>query len=676
MHEYEKKDIEECLQHRRLVFIGDSTTRQVFWAVAKKLDQKRADQEITNLLEFEEKHTDLEFVASGVTVQFIWDPWLNSMKLENELNMFTPDPSSDPHVGRNETAGLILLGAPWLWYARYGQDNFLRDFRDSIDAVIPYMVHAPRDNAAAPISRPLTSRKLSPNFLLLAPVQVPCYESLSPSREETMTPEKIDQMNDYLQQASMHAKADVVWSYSLMTWGSKSAYEESGLHVVNDVANRKADVLLNLRCNADAMSGGYPFDRTCCSNYKQPSVAQWFVIVIGMLILLALLLGRRKHVARISRYLPATQNLTALTIFALVVCFCFYTDRTQLFGKAHKQFRKREFLTACLAVAVTGLASIRRSKGPAKPTADLYDQSILSRHQTDEWKGWMQFVILIYHHFHGSKALEIYEIVRLLVTSYLFMTGFGHTIYFLNRDDYSLKRVASVLIRLNMLTCTLTYMMRTDYLFYYFPPLASFWFLVVYFVLKIGRHQNSNTYFLIGKLFLSAILTTAFTMIPEVMEFVALILRYTCATSWNMKELRFRLFLDMYIVYFGMLFAVLYHRAFSLKSGSAPSRTVIDSILDLTIAYNRMFKMILLIISLILLAGFWFSPDDRLTRKTITGGTLIFPSSQSSASYCSAILTEFSETTTRQPSHGLVAFHSRHTFCNTIPGWQVIGKVC
>lgn len=115
-------------------------------------------------------------------------------------------------------------------------------------------------------------------------------------------------MNDYLQQASMHAKADVVWSYSLMTWGSKSAYEESGLHVVNNVANRKVDVLLNLRCNADAMSGGYPFDRTCCNNYKQPSVAQWFVIVIGMLILPALLLGRRKHVARISRYLPATEN--------------------------------------------------------------------------------------------------------------------------------------------------------------------------------------------------------------------------------------------------------------------------------------------------------------------------------------------------------------------------------
>src|SRR6266496_855348 len=89
-------------------------------------------------------------------------------------------------------------------------------------------------------------------------------------------------------------------------------------------------------------------------------------------------------------------------------------------------------------------------------------------------------------------------------------------------------------------------MMRTGYLFYYFSPLARFWFLVVYFVLKIGRHQNWNLYFLIGKLFRSAVLTTAFTMIPGVMEFVALIPRYTCAMSWNMKELRFRLFLYVY----------------------------------------------------------------------------------------------------------------------------------
>ena len=268
MHEYKKQDIEECLQHRRLVFIGDSTTGLVFWAVPTKLDQKRAGQEIINLLGFEEKHKDLVFVGFGVTVQFIWDPWLNSTKLENELNTFTPDPSLDPHVGRNETAGLMLLGAPGLWYARLGQENFLRDFRDSIDAVILYMDHSPRDNVAAPISRPLTSRKLSPNFLLLVPVHVPCHQSLSPSREETITPEKIGQMNDYLQQASMHAKADVVWSYSLMTWVARVRMRRMGFMLSTTWANRKAEVLLNLRRNADAMSGGYPFDRTCCSNYK------------------------------------------------------------------------------------------------------------------------------------------------------------------------------------------------------------------------------------------------------------------------------------------------------------------------------------------------------------------------------------------------------------------------
>jgi hypothetical protein len=36
MHEYKQTDISQCLQGRRLVFIGDSTVRQVFWAVAQK----------------------------------------------------------------------------------------------------------------------------------------------------------------------------------------------------------------------------------------------------------------------------------------------------------------------------------------------------------------------------------------------------------------------------------------------------------------------------------------------------------------------------------------------------------------------------------------------------------------------------------------------------------------
>ncbi|KAL2074338.1 hypothetical protein VTL71DRAFT_8116 [Oculimacula yallundae] len=611
MHEYTNKDIQECFQKKRLVFIGDSTTRQVFWAVARKMDQAKAQREIEVMLDLDEKHTDLEFESDGIKVQFVWDPWLNSTKLAEELELFkaySPAKSGEP-----QSAGLLLLGTPGLWYARHGQENYFKEFRTSIDAVIPYMDHLSDNDTSLPVPMTLASRQESPNLLLLAPIQVPRYEALSPSRVETMTPEKIDQMNDYVQQVSAHARADVVWSYSLMTWDGDSPYEESGLHVVENVANAKAEVLLNLRCNADAAAKGFPFDRTCCSNYTQPGSAQWSLILSGMLILPTILFCRRKHVVQIGRVLPQSEVMIALTVSGLVVCYCFYTDRTQIFDKAHKRFEMNHFLSASGAALFVGILSIRRSKSPTTSVKAPHDMDFLPREQTDEWKGWMQAIVLVYHYTHASSNLGIYQIIRLFIAAYLFLTGYGHTMFFLKSEDYSFKRCSVVLIRLNLLSCVLPYMMRTNYLFYYFAPLVSFWFIVIYFTLKIGHLKNSNLTFLFGKVFISAMLTTAFTKIPGVLEFVGTVLQYTCSISWNVTEWRFRTSLDLYIVYIGMIVAVLSLRSSRLQSGLVSPKTAIDHLIQLTIRFRLIFRAALIALALGLPPGMW-----GLLRKSHT----------------------------------------------------------
>ncbi|KAN0115113.1 Cas1p domain containing protein [Hyaloscypha variabilis] len=616
LHEYKKDDIQGCFGQQRLVFIGDSTIRQIFWAVAKKMDQERAEEDMAEMLDSDQKHKDLEFTSAGVTVHFIWDPWLNSTGLDVELESFQADPRQDGGGEAAKSASLILLGAPGLWNARHGQENYFKDFRESIDRVIPYMDHAPIGSGLSHrLSRPFPVRQTSPNLLLLAPVQVPRYQSLTPSREATITPEKIDVMNDLLQQVSAHSYADVVWSYSLMTFSGRGEYEDSGLHVVENVAHRKADVLLNLRCNSNAASKGYPFDRTCCSNYTYMASVQWLILLGGMFVLPWLLFVRRKRTTySIGRFLPNQETMSALAVFGLVVCFCFYADRTQIFEKSQKLFQQRQFLLAWYAVLALGLVFLRRSQPPVSrkfPSITPYDHGFLSRDQSDEWKGWMQFFILIYHYTNASKTLWIYEIVRLLVASYLFLTGYGHTLYFLKNNDYSLRRIATVLIRLNLLGCVLPYMMRTDYLFYYFAPLVSFWFFVIYFTLKTGHQDNTNTHFMVKKILLSAIITTAFTKIPGILEFIALILKYSCAISWNITEWRFRLFLDMYIVYVGMLVAVLSNRSSQLKSGTFTAKTMVDRILEVTIEYKKLFKTVIVLLSLGLLPGFW-----TLTRRS------------------------------------------------------------
>ncbi|KAI9816655.1 MAG: hypothetical protein M1832_005041 [Thelocarpon impressellum] len=568
LHEYTGKDISACLRSQRILYVGDSTTRQVYWATVKKIDPDAVRREMGEA----DKHSDLNFAGAGTTVQFVWDPYLNSTRLRDELAAYRHHSAGDAarRARPGESAALILIGGG-LWYARHALVNPLKSFKDAVDSIVPYMSAAPPAAVTSAAGTPFGSDDPS-NFLILAPVQVPRYESLTPERQARITPSLIDTMNDYLQQLSANQGADIAWSYSLMTWDRKSAYEESGLHVVESVAAKKADVLLNLRCNAPAT--GYPHDRTCCSNYRRPGWLQSSILLGGACVLPVLYLVSGKGVprrfgreeAKPTGLMPSSRLLHALLVFTSSICLCFYADRTQFFNKTHKLYVFDEFAAFCGLVSVLGLLSIRRSVGSARsslgPRAQdsLPDQPFLSRDQTDEWKGWMQFVILLYHYTGASRVLWIYQIVRLLVASYLFMTGFGHTLFFYQKGDYSMRRVAAVLVRLNLLSCVLPYMMRTDYLSYYFASLVSFWFLVVYLTMRIGRSGHGSLSFVMAKILLSGLVVALLTKTTGPLEALFALLGYTCGIQWNVDEWRFRVGLDMYIVYAGMMLGVLYAR--------------------------------------------------------------------------------------------------------------------
>merc|ERR1719420_2036473 len=115
----------------------------------------------------------------------------------------------------------------------------------------------------------------------------------------------------------------------------------------------------------------------------------------------------------------------------------------------------------------------------------------MCRDQTEEWKGWMQFLFLAYHYWKMEAA---YKDIRVYITCYLWMTGFGNFSFFYVKRDYSLLRVMQMIWRMNFFVVFLCLTMDNPYIVYYICPLHTFYFLVTYATMVIWSEVNHDKY--------------------------------------------------------------------------------------------------------------------------------------------------------------------------------------
>lgn len=248
--------------------------------------------------------------------------------------------------------------------------------------------------------------------------------------------------------------------------------------------------------------------------------------------------------------LRAAAEMSALMIL-MYVC-----DRTTLVGRGPKHASKAEFWGVFLLLCFASLLGARRTH-----EAGGTEVKPLQREQTEEWKGWMQVMFLLYHYW---MAAEMYNAIRIYIAAYIWMTGFGNFSYYYIKKDFAMPRFAQMMWRLNFLVIFVCLTLNNEYMLYYICPLHTLFTVMVYATLWIGHQRNqAQPLFLLAKMAAVLVLALLIWDVPGPFDvlfgpFTGL-LRYSGdlfkGTRPPLYEWHFRSSLDHLVWIFGMAVA-------------------------------------------------------------------------------------------------------------------------
>jgi hypothetical protein len=196
--------------------------------------------------------------------------------------------------------------------------------------------------------------------------------------------------------------------------------------------------------------------------------------------------------------------------FVAILGYIYLCDRTDMFSKGPKQLNKFGFWALNGVILLAAAATLRRTPGdgPVKP---------LQRDQTEEWKGWMQIMFILYHYFNES---EIYNAIRLYIAAYVWMTGFGNFSYYYIKKDFTLLRFVQMMWRLNFFVFFVCVTMNNEYMLYYICPMHTFFTWLVYLALFCGNQYNESNPILLLKIGVTIVLAALLYDVPGVFHTV------------------------------------------------------------------------------------------------------------------------------------------------------------
>lgn len=246
--------------------------------------------------------------------------------------------------------------------------------------------------------------------------------------------------------------------------------------------------------------------------------------------------------------------LRAAAEVAAWLAWFFLADRTTAVGASGKTYSRDAFAFFCLCIFAVA-AAYTRVRSPRPP-------QLAGRSQTEEWKGWMQILFLLYHYFN---AKEIYNAIRVFIAGYVWLTGYGNFSYYYKTGDFSCGRFAQMMWRLNFLVALCCLALGNSYMLYYICPMHTLFTVLVYATLAVGGRRNrASAGFVWAKIAIVLALAAVVWETPGLFDLLWRPLRPLVAyvdprraSADSMHEWRFRSGLDRYVWIHGMACALL-----------------------------------------------------------------------------------------------------------------------
>lgn len=451
MHQYSQLDTRRCIRalaflgrHNHFIFIGDTRILEIYAAFLDHLRERQPFEERQPLTLLPNKNHTFSDVQLRVTVDFIWSPFISRVMVE----------SFRKWMEQLEPPSLIVAGCGI---------EAIQKTNSSLKGVKEYSYNLTK--LVLPIDT-LTTKKSRVLWMLLEPVN----EEKLPKQWSSVSNHAVDQYNWAAREVLYHSKAQI-WASTMALVSGLGGWD--GHHIPSKALKHHTQILANLHCN-DHMAFN---DGTCCSSPERTTLIQRltysgiaFCCLLGFLVVL-----RRKKTARLRMEPPscAYTLIVSLAKLGVIMGYFYLCDRTNFFMKENKYYSPISFWLPLGYVFALGIFF----------TEDSRFTKVLHRDQTEEWRGWMQLVLLIYNMTGASTNLLIRNHAQIIVSAYFFLSGYCHFYYLWQRQDAGIIRFFQILFRLNFLPVLLCLCMNRPYQFYAFAPLISFWFLLVYLVL-------------------------------------------------------------------------------------------------------------------------------------------------------------------------------------------------